>query len=504
MLPVSNPGGTASKYDEYSARPELSSSGRFFFIWLSIPVSAKSKGDPALYGLEPMKKEQTFMSLSSRALRQSFLTFVKERGHALLPSASLVSLNDPRVLFTSAGMHPLVPYLLGQTHPDGPLLASIQKCLRTNDIEEVGDQSHLTFFEMLGFWSLDNYWQEDSLAWTFEWFTRVLGLDPERLAVTVFAGDQEAPGDQETAHVWLELGIPAERIYALSREDNWWPGGEQAGPCGPDSEIFYDTRRPSCGALCRPGCSCGRYVEIGNNVFMQYNLTPEGKLIPLVQRNVDVGIGLERLLCVLAGCESVYETDLFLPIIECIEAQVRSALTPAYEQRLKRILADHLRAATFVLAAGVTPSSVTQGYVCRRLLRRAICYGHELALPAGSLLLIVERIIACYREDYGELELQRPTILHEIQLEEERFARTLQRGLREFQRLEQRLVRNQQVLVEGQEIFRLFDTFGFPPSLTTELAQGHGLQVDLADFQQRLRVHQERSRLAEQARFTER
>lgn len=450
------------------------------------------------------------MSLSSGELRQAFLTFVKERGHALLPSASLVPRNDPKVLFTTAGMHPLVPYLLGQTHPEGPLLASIQKCLRTNDIEEVGDQSHLTFFEMLGFWSLDNYWQEASLTWTFEWFTSVLGLDPERLSVTVFAGDQDAPQDQEAARIWLELGIPAERIYSLSRDENWWPGGEQIGPCGPDSEIFYDTRRPSCGAQCQPGCSCGRYIEIGNNVFMQYNKTPEGKLIPLVQRNIDVGIGLERLLCVLTGCESVYDTDLFLPVIECmhtllstVHVTTASLLTPAKERRLQCIIADHLRAATFVLADGVVPSNVTQGYVCRRLLRRAICYAHELALPLGSLPVLVACIIDTYHDYYVELEVQRAHILHEVQLEEERFGHTLKRGLREFQRLEQRLMQNKQVLVEGQEIFRLFDTFGFPPSLTAELAQERGLQVDLAGFQHHLQVHQDRSRVANQARFAD-
>src|SRR5690348_2402613 len=305
-------------------------------------------------------------------LRQVFLDFFAERGHALILSASLVPENDPTVLFTSAGMHPLVPYLLGESHPSGRRLTNVQKCLRTDDIEEVGDISHNTFFEMLGFWSLGDYWKQDSQRWTLEWFTRVLGLEQDRISVTVFAGDDDAPRDDEAAQVWLALGIPPERIYYLPKKDNWWGPAGQTGPCGPDSELFYDTGRPKHGPECQPGCSCGKYIEIGNNVFMQYNKTAEGAFEPLKQRNIDVGLGLERILCMLSSTEDVYTTDLFSPIVarirELRESQrSRPTLTPEQETRQMRIIADHLRAATFMIADGVTPSNVERGYICRRL-----------------------------------------------------------------------------------------------------------------------------------------
>ncbi len=251
-------------------------------------------------------------------LRQSFLNFFAERGHAIIPSAPLVPENDPTALFISAGMHPLVPYLLGESHSEGRRLANVQKCLRTDDIEEVGDISHNTFFEMLGFWSLGDYWKRDSLRWTLEWFTRVLGLEQERISVTVFAGDSDAPRDDEAVHVWLELGIPKERIYYLPKTDNWWGPAGKTGPCGPDSELFYDTGRPEHGPGCQPGCNCGKYIEIGNNVFMQYNKTAEGRFEPLKQRNIDVGLGLERTLYIVQGTENIYTTDLFASIVQSI------------------------------------------------------------------------------------------------------------------------------------------------------------------------------------------
>ncbi len=281
-------------------------------------------------------------------LRRLFLSFFAERGHAIIPSAPLVPENDPTALFISAGMHPLVPFLLGESHPDGRRLANVQKCLRTDDIEEVGDISHNTFFEMLGFWSLGDYWKQDSLRWTLEWFTRVLGLDQERISVTVFAGDSDAPRDDEAVQVWLELGIPQERIYYLPKKDNWWGPAGTTGPCGPDSELFYDTGRPKHGAGCQPGCGCGKYIEIGNNVFMQYNKTAEGMYEPLKQRNIDVGIGLERTLCVLQGTSDVYTTDLFMPIVQRI-GELREphkgsvTLSSEQEQKLVRIVTDHLR-----------------------------------------------------------------------------------------------------------------------------------------------------------------
>ena len=299
-------------------------------------------------------------------LRQSFLNFFAERGHAIIPSAPLVPENDPTALFISAGMHPLVPYLLGESHPEGRRLANVQKCLRTDDIEEVGDISHNTFFEMLGFWSLGDYWKRDSLRWTLEWFTRVLGLEQERISVTVFAGDSDAPRDDEAVHVWLELGIPQERIYYLPKTENWWGPAGKTGPCGPDSELFYDTGRPEHGPGCQPGCNCGKYIEIGNNVFMQYNKTAEGRFEPLKQRNIDVGLGLERTLYIVQGTEDIYTTDLFASIVQSIRELRehhehhkhhkrqggKTALSSEQEQRLIRIVADHVRAATFIIAAG--------------------------------------------------------------------------------------------------------------------------------------------------------
>ena len=338
-------------------------------------------------------------------LRQSFLNFFAERGHAIIPSAPLVPENDPTALFISAGMHPLVPYLLGESHPEGRRLANVQKCLRTDDIEEVGDISHNTFFEMLGFWSLGDYWKRDSLRWTLEWFTRVLGLEQERISVTVFAGDSDAPRDDEAVHVWLELGIPQERIYYLPKTENWWGPVGKTGPCGPDSELFYDTGRPEHGPDCLPGCNCGKYIEIGNNVFMQYNKTAEGRFEPLKQRNIDVGLGLERTLYIVQGTGDIYTTDLFASIVQSINELSKrqggkTALSSEQEQRLIRIVADHVRAATFIIADGVRPGNVEQGYICRRLVRRAVRCGHELGMPGIFTAEVARAVIARFGPIY--------------------------------------------------------------------------------------------------------
>ncbi len=409
-------------------------------------------------------------------LRQSFLSFFAEREHATIPSAPLVPENDPTALFISAGMHPLVPYLLGESHPQGRRLANVQKCLRTDDIEEVGDSSHNTFFEMLGFWSLGDYWKQDSLRWTLEWFARVLGLEQESISVAVFAGDSDAPRDNEAVEIWLSLGIPQEHIYYLPKKDNWWGTAGKIGPCGPDSELFYDTGRPKHGPNCQPGCNCGKYIEIGNNVFMQYNKTAEGIFEPLKQRNIDVGLGLERILSVVLGTEDVYTTDLFMPIVQriqelCERQGNKPALAPEQEQRLIRIIADHLRAATFIIAHGVTPSNVEQGYICRRLIHRAVRCGHELGIPGPFTAEVAQAVITRYGPIYPELEQRRETILAELTREEERFGRTLARGLKEFQKLEERLGQRAETMVPGEAVFHLFDTFGFPPTLTAELAQ---------------------------------
>ncbi|HEY6284816.1 MAG TPA: alanine--tRNA ligase, partial [Ktedonobacteraceae bacterium] len=456
-------------------------------------------------------------------LRQLFLSFFAERGHMIIPSAPLVPENDPSALFISAGMHPLVPYLLGEIHPGGRRLVNVQKCLRTDDIEEVGDISHNTFFEMLGFWSLGDYWKRDSLRWTLEWFTRVLGLEQERISVTVFAGDSDAPRDDEAVKVWLELGIPQERIYYLPKKDNWWPPTGKAGPCGPDSELFYDTGRPKHDPDCQPGCGCGKYIEIGNNVFMQYNKTAEGKYVPLTQRNIDVGIGLERTLCVHQRTSDIYTTDLFTPIVQRINelrkwqdsptpnrpgseavlagSKENAALSSEQEQRLIHIIADHLRAATFIIADGVMPGNVEQGYICRRLIRRAVRCGHELNLPRTFIAEVAQTIIARYGLIYPILEERQSTILNELTREEDRFRQTLSRGLREFQKQEERLRQRGETILSGEIVFRLFDTFGFPPSLTAELAQEQGLSADLDGFNLLFKQHQERSRQANQKKF---
>ncbi len=439
-------------------------------------------------------------------LRQSFLNFFMQRGHALIPSAPLVPENDSTALFTSAGMQPLVPFLLGESHPLGRRLTNVQKCLRTDDIEEVGDASHNTFFEMPGFWSLGDYWKQQSQRWTLEWFTDVLGLEKERIAVTVFAGDELAPRDEEAAQVWRELGIPEERIYYLSRADNWWGPVGETGPCGPDSELFYDTGLPACGLACRPGCNCGKYVEIGNNVFMQYNRTPEGTFVALKQRNIDVGLGLERILSVLQGTEDVYATDLFQPIVQRIQ-QVRQrrgskiALTAEQELRLIRIVADHVRAATFIIADGIVPSNVEQGYIGRRLIRRAVRAGHELGLPTPFIAEVAQAVIERFAPVYPELEQNRAAILSELTREEQRFARTLAKGLRKFEELEERARANGETTLSGESVFHLFDTFGFPPSLTEELARERGLQVDMQSFNALFKQHQERSRQGAQKKF---
>jgi alanyl-tRNA synthetase len=479
----SNRGGTTG----ILARPQNNSEGGLFVCYESLQT----------------RKERI---MTGDELRQSFLSFFAERGHATLPSAPLVPENDPTTLFISAGMHPLVPYLLGESHPQGRRLADVQKCLRTDDIEEVGDSSHNTFFEMLGFWSLGDYWKQDSLRWTLEWFTRVVGLEQERISVTVFAGDSDAPCDDEALEVWLSLGIPQRRIYFLPKKDNWWGPAGKTGPCGPDSELFYDTGRPKHGPDCQPGCHCGKYLEIGNNVFMQYNKTAQGTFEPLKQRNIDVGLGLERILSVVLGTEDIYTTDLFKPIAQRIQElrghpANKTPLAPEQEQRLIRIVADHLRAVTFIIADGVTPSNVEQGYICRRLIRRAVRCGHELGIPGPFTAEVAQTVITRYGPIYLELEQWRETILTELTREEGRFGRTLARGLKEFQKMEEELGQRGETMVLGEAVFHLFDTFGFPPTLTAELAQEHGLSADLDSFNVLFKQHQERSRQANQGRF---
>src|SRR4030042_4894870 len=319
--------------------------------------------------------------MTSKQLRKKYLSFFKKNGHAIIPGFSLIPEHDPTVLFTTAGMHPLTPFLLGEKHPAGQKLVDVQKCLRTGDIDSVGDSWHLTFFEMLGNWSLGSYWKKEAIEWSFEFLTdkEWLGIPAEKLNVTVFKGDKDAQKDEEAARIWQESGIPKERIYFLPKEDNWWGPAGQTGPCGPCTEMFYDTGKKKCGSDCKPGCKCGKYAEIWNDVFMEFNKTKEGKYQPLKQENVDTGMGVQRTIAVLAGFGDAYETELFLPLIKKISEIAKKEYK---EENIKtyRIIADHLKAAAFILAEGVEPSNVEQGYVLRRLIRRAVRYGKQMGI----------------------------------------------------------------------------------------------------------------------------
>jgi alanyl-tRNA synthetase len=319
------------------------------------------------------------MTITSDELKRLFIEFFEQKGHRVIPNASLIPENDPTVLFTAAGMHPLVPFLLGQPHPQGKRLVNVQKCFRTSDIDEVGDAFHLSFFEMLGNWSMGDYFKKDSIPWSLEFLTERLGIDKERLYVTVFKGDEDAPKDEESAKIWEGLGIPKERIFYLPKKDNWWE--LDAGPCGPDTEMFYDTGKKSCGIKCAPGCSCGKYNEIWNNVFMQYNKTADGMYEPIKQKNVDTGMGVERTVAVLQGKDNVYETKLFIPLMSKIKEMASNE-----NERSMRIIADHMRAATFILAEKIAPKNVEHGYILRRLIRRAIRHGKNLGIEEELVL----------------------------------------------------------------------------------------------------------------------
>lgn len=438
--------------------------------------------------------------MTADQLRRKFLSFFAAKGHAVISGASLIPENDPTVLFTTAGMHPLVPYLLGEPHPAGRRLADIQKCVRTGDIEAVGDTAHLTFFEMLGNWSLGDYFKKEAITWSHEFLTSPewLGIDPARISVTVFGGDDEIPRDDESIAIWRSLGIPPERIHALSREDNWWGPAGQTGPCGPDTEMFFDTLRPPCGPACRPGCPCGKHIEIWNDVFMQYNRTADGRHEPLRQHNVDTGMGVERTICVLQGCSSVFETELFAPLMARIASL--AAVPPAGDAarlRAQRIVADHLRTATFILGdprGGVKPGNLGANYVLRRLIRRAVRYARLLGIGPGFARTLAEVVVAGYRHAYPELQETSATIYGELAAEEERFERTLAAGQREFDKIAAALKDHGQTLLSGRAAFKLYDTYGFPLEMTAELAAEQGLAVDRAGFDEAFRKHQQLSR----------
>lgn len=431
-------------------------------------------------------------------LRQLYLDFFSiKHNHAVIGSASLIPEQDPSVLFTTAGMHPLVPFLLGEQHPAGKRLVNYQKCLRTDDINEVGDATHLTFFEMLGNWSLNDYWKPESLRMSYHFLTEKLGLEADRLHVTCFAGDEDAPRDQESAEVWRSLGIQPERISFLPKADNWWGPAGTTGPCGPDSEIFYDTQ-PDGAPDETPATNNKRFWELWNNVFMHYEKRADGLYVQMTRHNVDTGMGLERTIAVLNGKKHLYETELLLPIVEEVRilAEVRNDFA-------ERVIADHMRAATFILAEGILPGNADQPYIARRLIRRTIRYGKELGIKRHFTARMAETTIETLHELYPELEPQRSHILAALDEEESRFSRTLQKGEQTFFRMLELLPEESasKKIVPGDVVFHLYDTYGFPPELTEEVAQQQGYQVDLDGYRIAFAQHQDRSRQGASARF---
>ncbi len=501
-------------------------------------------------------------NITSAQLREMFQSFMESKGHHRIQSASIIPENDPTVLFTTAGMHPLVPYLMGTPHPAGTRLTDVQKCIRTGDIEEVGDPSHLTFFEMLGNWSLGDYFKKEAISWSWEFLTSpdYLGLDKDKLAFSVFAGDEDCPRDEEAHDIWRSMGVAEDHIFYLPKENNWWGPAGQTGPCGPDTEMFIIRDKAPCGPNCSPACSCGRYLEIWNDVFMQYNKQKDGTFIPLEKKNVDTGMGLERTICVLTGKKTVYETDAFTGII----AKIAELSGKGYEDdeattRAFRVVADHLRTSTFILGddRGVSPSNTDQGYILRRLIRRAVRYGMSLGMAEGFTAEIAQVIIDQYKDVYPELARNASFVTEQLKLEEGRFARTLRQGEKEFEKVynntlntkallesiltaEDKVFKAQELaqtkklrpspdmlpiieaanagnlealeaavatrmaslnILDGRSAFKLYDTYGFPIEMTIELASEKGLTVDEADFAERFKQHQEKSHQGAEQKF---
>lgn len=443
-------------------------------------------------------------NLTSDDLRQMYLDFFKSKGHTVIRSASLIPENDPTVLFTTAGMHPLVPYLLGEKHPAGTRLVDVQKCVRTGDIDEVGDESHCTFFEMLGNWSLGDYFKKEAISWSYEFLTdeKWLGIDKDKLYFTCFAGDEHAPRDMVAFETWRSMGVDEDHIFFLPKENNWWGPAGITGPCGPDTEMFIDTGKPACGPDCSPACDCGKYLEIWNDVFMEYNKQADGSFLPLEHKNVDTGMGLDRTIAILQGKSSVYETDVFAPIIAKIEELSGKKYEGADDETKKafRIVADHIRCSTFMIGdeKGITPSNVDQGYVLRRLLRRAIRFAGKLGIAEGNLSKISKVVIDKYAHAYDELHTNEKKILAEIEKEEERFQKTISQGLKEFEKTVEKM---QGDIIDGKSAFRLYDTFGFPIEFTLELAEERGLKVDKEGFDKAFEHHQELSHAGAEQRF---
>ncbi len=442
--------------------------------------------------------------ITANELRQLYIDFFVSKGHKQISGASLIPENDPTVLFTTAGMHPLVPYILGAEHPAGKRLTDYQKCIRTGDIDSVGDPHHLTFFEMLGNWSLGDYFKEEMIGYSFEFLTKVLEIPVEKLSVTVFEGDDEVPRDTQAADRWASLGIDRSRIYFMPREDNWWGPAGETGPCGPDSEMFFDTGRPACGPDCKPGCKCGKYFEIWNDVFMGYRKEKDGTYHEMERKCIDTGMGIERTVAVLQGKKSVYETEVFQPIIHAIEALCGKKYGENEEDDISiRIISDHIRTSVFILGdqKGVAPSNVGQGYILRRLIRRAVRHGKKLGIDHEFLSSIAEVVLSLYSKPYPELEEHRAFIMEELAKEEDKFSQTLVKGEREFEKMLPNLMKGNSRTISGRLAFKLYDTYGFPIELTKELAAEHGFDVDQKGFEECFAKHQEISRAGAEQQF---
>ena len=427
-------------------------------------------------------------------IRNKYLNFFKRHGHSIIPSAPVIPENDPSVLFTTAGMQPLVPYLLGQKHPQGTRLTDFQKCVRTNDIEEVGDNRHLTYFEMLGNWSLGDYFKEESIAMSYEFLTKELGIPNEKLSVTCFAGDEDCERDMVAFECWKKAGIPEERIYFFGKDDNWWIAGEE-GPCGPDTEMFYDTGKEKCSPECNPSCGCGKYVEIWNNVFMEFYKDKNGYR-KLEQQNVDTGLGLERMTMLLQGKETPFEIELFSPVMDELEK-----LQNVDNIQSRRIITEHLRSSMMIINDGGRPSNVDRGYILRRLLRRMTRHMNKLEINLDLLPNIVDISIDSLKELYPELDLNREEIKKVIVEEKDKFVKTLKNGEREFEKAMNRVKSQGKDLIDAAVVFNLYETYGFPPEMTEELAIENGLKVDLEGYQKLYEEHQAKSRMGSEAKF---
>ncbi len=428
-------------------------------------------------------------------IRNKYLNFFKNHGHVVIPSAPLIPENDPSVLFTTAGMQPLVPYLLGGPHPAGTRLTDYQKCVRTNDIDEVGDNRHLTYFEMLGNWSLGDYFKEESIQMSYDFLTKELGIPVEKLSVTCFAGDEDCARDEVTASCWKKAGIPEERIYYFGKDDNWWIAGE-TGPCGPDTEMFYDTGKPKCSPECNPSCGCGKYVEIWNNVFMEFYKDENCKYSKLKQHNVDTGLGLERMTMLLEGKETPFETELFAPIMDkLVELQKVDNIAS------RRIVAEHLRSSMMIICDGGRPSNVDRGYILRRLIRRMVRHMNKLQISLDELSTLIDINVENLKEMYPALEANKETIKNVILEEKDKFVKTLEKGEKEFAKEVGQVKEQGENIVPGKVVFRLYDTYGFPPEVTEELATENGMKIDKEGFDKLFKEHQEKSRAGSEQKF---